>query len=160
MAVIKNRSPLEDITVVAGCWDTWEETDREYLVHWRFMVKHFGVDALYMTPVTGIEKRPKADNNDVPIHELPSLAEVIKKNPSLTPVVVDENGAIPLQDFQHPKKALYLFGRVGLSPLESLPQCRMSVRIPSWAIQPNSSLGLLHPHQAAAIVLYDRRTKS
>lgn len=148
------------IVKVAGCWDTWEEADREYLIHWRFMIKHFGVDTLYMTPVTGIEQQPRADNNDVPLHELPSLADVIANNQDLTPVIVDENGSTVLHEFKHPKKALYLFGKVGLSPLESLPQCKISVRIPSWAIDPNSSLGLLHPHQAAAIVLYDRRSKS
>jgi hypothetical protein len=156
----QNKLSSNHIIKLAGCWDVWQDADREYLAHWRFMVKHFGVDSLYMTPVTGIEQRPRADNSDIPLHELPTLADVIKKNPNLTPVIVDENGATPLAEFEHPKNALYLFGKVGYSPLESLPQCKVSVRIPSWATDPKSSLGLLHPHQAAAIVLYDRRIKS
>lgn len=154
-----NRN-TKNIVKVAGCWDTWEEADREYLIHWRFMVKHFGVETLFMTPVTGIEKRPQADSNDVPLHELPSLADAVATNPDLTPVIVDENGSTPLSEFKHPKNALYIFGKVGFSPLEALKEIKTSVRIPSWAVDPNSSLGLLHPHQAAAIVLYDRKSKS
>lgn len=150
------------IVKVAGMWDIWEEAEHEYLVHWKFMVKHFGVDTFYMTPATGTADkiRSSLDYTDSRFSELTTLKDVIKANPKLTPVIVDENGAVPLAEFKHPKNALYLFGRVGHSPLEMLKEHKISVRIPSWSTHKESaSLGLLHPHQAASIVLYDRMTK-
>lgn len=150
------------IVKVAGVWDIWEEAEREYHVHWRFMTKHFGVDTLYITPITGTADKIKGnlDYTESKFIELPTLEDVIKANPELTPVIVDENGATGLSEFTHPDNALYIFGRVGYSPLESLKGERLSVRIPSWSKQPNASRGLLHPHQAASIVLYDKMTKS
>jgi len=147
--------------IVAGCWDIWEDAKQEYLVHWRFMTKHFGVDTLYMTPVTGLADKFKnrLDYTETKFIELPTLEDVIKANPEFTPVIVDENGATELREFKHPENALYLFGRVSHSPLEFLKRQELSVRIPSWSKHKNASLGLLHPHQAAAIVLYDKMTK-
>jgi|SRR3989344_6016701 len=155
------RPAKKSIVKVAGCWDTWEATEQEYLIHWRFMTKHFGVDTLYMTPVTGLADKLKnsLDYTESKFVELPSLEDVIKANPKLTPVIVDENGATELSEFKHPDNALYLFGRVSYSPLESLKGEKLSVRIPSWSKHSNASLGLLHPHQAASIVLYDKMTK-
>lgn len=37
----------------------WDGADREYEIHWRFMTKHFGVDTVYMTPVTGVAEKLK-----------------------------------------------------------------------------------------------------
>lgn len=149
------------IVKMAGCWDVWENAEQEYLIHWRFLTKHFGVDTLYMTPVTGLAEKLKSslDYTESTFIELPSLEDVIKANPELTPVIVDENGVTELSSFVHPDKVLYLFGRVGYSPLESLKKQSVSVRIPSWSKKPNVSRGLLHPHQAATVVLYDKMTK-
>lgn len=156
------RKSNKAIVKVAGCWDIWQDAEQEYLVHWRFMTKHFGVDTIYMTPVTGVADRLKSvlDYTEGKFVELPTLEDVIKANPELTPVIVDENGATELSEFKHPKDALYIFGKVSYSPLEALKGPKLSIRIPSWAAHQNASLGLLHPHQAAAIVLYDKMTKS
>lgn len=153
--------PKSSTVIVAGCWDIWEDAEREYRVHWKFMTKHFGVDTLYMTPVTGLADKLKnsLDHTETKFIELPSLEDVIKANPEFTPVIVDENGATELSKFNHPDKVLYLFGRVSYSPLEFLKRQELSVRIPSWSKHKNASLGLLHPHQAAAIVLYDKMNK-
>jgi len=155
------QPPKPSIIKLAGCWDTWENAEREYLVHWKFMTKHFGVDTLYMTPVTGLADKFKnrLDYTETKFIELPTLEDVIKANPEFAPVIVDENGATELSKFKHPENALYLFGRVSYSPLESLKRQEVSVRIPSWSKHKNASLGLLHPHQAAAIVLYDKMNK-
>jgi hypothetical protein len=160
-ATNKTHPKKSSIIKVAGCWDIWEDAEREYLVHWRFMTKHFGVDTLYMTPITGTADKLKGglDNTETAFIELPTLEAVIKANKKLTPVIVDENGATELSEFKHPKNALYLFGKVGYSPLENLKGKIKSVRIPSWSKDPNVSRGLLHPHQAAAIILYDKMIK-
>jgi len=156
-----SRRAKSSVAKVAGVWDIWENAEREYLVHWRFMVKHFGVDALYMTPVTGVadKLRESLDYTESTFIELPTLEDVLKASPECTPVLVDENGVTQLSEFNHPDNALYLFGKVGYSALEGLKGQGVSVRIPSRASHPNASLGLLHPHQAAAIVLYDRMTR-
>jgi tRNA(Leu) C34 or U34 (ribose-2'-O)-methylase TrmL len=144
---------------IAGCWDLWENPEQEYLVHWRFMIKHFGLDALYMTPVTGSINTDVLDCTETPFFELPTHGDVMEVNPKLTPVIVDENGATLLKDFIHPENALYLFGKTGYSVKDVLSNEIASVRIPSWSKNEKDSLGLLHPHQAAAIVLYDRMNK-
>jgi hypothetical protein len=124
------------------------------------MIDHFGVDQFYMNPNTGLGEDLKNNHNQNLqfLYEKENIQEVLDENPSLTPVVIDENGDVELKDFTHPENSLYILGRVGYSPKEHFPNI-VSVRIPSWANDPNSSYGLLHPHQALAIVLYDRKTK-
>jgi hypothetical protein len=145
--------------VIAGCWDLWGNPEQEHLVHWRFMTKHFGVNALFMTPVTEGVNTDVLDYTETPFFELPTHKDVIEANPELTPVIIDENGTTLLKDFVHPENALYLFGRTGYSAKDVLSDQIVSVRIPSWSKNKADSLGLLHPHQAASIVLYDRMTK-
>ena len=146
---------------IVGCWDIWEESRREHEVHWRFMLKHFGVETLYMTPDSGIAESISAglDSTEVEVVGVASLQAAIDANPGLTPVLIDENGTTAVNDFVHPANVLYIFGRVGCSPLDMFGNQYASVRVPSWATDPNASLSLLHPHQAAAIVLYDHRMK-
>jgi hypothetical protein len=145
---------------VVGCWDMWESAPQEYLVHWKFMVDHFGVDKFYMNPNTGLGEQLKTDHNENLqfLFEKQNIQEVLDENPDLIPVAIDENGDVELKDFIHPENALYILGKVGYSPKENFPNA-VSIRIPSWAKDQNSSYGLLHPHQALAIVLYDRMNK-
>jgi tRNA(Leu) C34 or U34 (ribose-2'-O)-methylase TrmL len=145
--------------VIAGKWDLWENPQQEYLTHWRFMTKHFGVDALYMTPITKSIDTNVLDSTETTFFELPTYEDVIKANPGLTPVIIDENGKTSLKDFSHPEDALYLFGRTGYSAKDVLSDQIISVSIPSWSKNKTDSLGLLHPHQAASIILYDRMNK-
>jgi hypothetical protein len=145
---------------VVGCWDMWENAPQEYLIHWRFMVDHFGVDKFYMTPNSGLGLELKNNHNENLqfLYEKENIQEVIDENLDFNPIVIDENGDIELKDLVHPENGLYILGRVGYSPKDHFPNLT-SVRIPSWSKDSNSSLGLLHPHQALAIVLYDRLTK-
>lgn len=148
---------------IAGVWDVWDNSAREFEVHWRHMLKHFGVDVFYMTPITGVASviSRSLDSTECRFAECLSIQYLIDKNPKLTPVIVDERGDILLNDFEHPKNVLYVFGKVGWSPLDHLKnEGYPSIRIPSWSKDPNLSLGMLHPHQAASIVLYDNRMKS
>ena len=139
----------------------WEEAPQEYLIHWKFMVDHFGVDEFYMTPDTGLGEQLKNDHNEniQLLYESNNIETIINNNPTLTPIIIDENGDIELKDLVHPDNALYILGKVGYSPKENLDSNFISVKIPSWSKNPNTSYGLLHPHQALSIVLYDRRIK-
>jgi hypothetical protein len=152
---------MENKVYTVGCWDMWENAPQEYLIHWSFMSDHFGVDKFHMTPNTGHGEELKNNNNEgtQTLHEANTIQEVISNNPDLTPVIIDENGDIELKDFTHPQKALYILGRTGYSPKENLNSNIASVRIPSWSKNENASFGLLHPHQALSIVLYDRKIK-
>ena len=146
---------------VIGCWDMWENPTQEYLIHWKFMVDHFGVDEFYMTPNTGLGEQLKNDHNEniQLLYETNNIQDCINSNLELTPIIIDENGDVELKDLIHPENALYILGKVGYSPKENLDSNFISVKIPSWSKNPNASYGLLHPHQALSIVLYDRRIK-
>ena len=84
---------------------------------------------------------------DKQVTEFPNIEEAINANPDLSCVYIDEKGNLPLHDFQHPKNALYIFGKAGYSPWHG----GVSVYI--------ETEGRLWPHQAACIVLYDRMMK-
>jgi len=129
---------------VAGMWELgWNTPIMEYDL-WAFMLRDFGVDEICMAPVSGIRKD---------VREFSSLEEAMAKNADLVPVLVDEKGEVALQDFKHPENTLYVFGKASYSPLARLPKA-LSVRI-----ETATASGLLWPHQAAAIVLYDRQVK-
>ena len=97
-----------------------------------------------MTPVTGFNG----------CNELENLMEAVSLNPELTPILVDECSVNTLQTFEHPKDALYLFGRTGHSIFGGWKG--ESVRIEN----PSTMSAYLQPDQAAAIILYDRMVKS
>lgn len=117
---------------------------------WLYPLQEFGVDGWYMSPVSGIAKSPK-------LTEVADLQEAIDANPDLTVVWVEEFGETPLRDFKHPENALYITGRTSLSPIKSgmSKQEHKSVRIETVV-----NGGGLWGHQAIAMVLYDRMTKS
>jgi hypothetical protein len=144
---------------VIGHWDIWQKPTQEY-TNWVFLVKHFGVDDFYMIPNTGLGLSLKNDqvDNIQYLYEIDDINDVIG-NIDFIPVILDENGDVELIDLVHPENAIYILGRVGYSPKENLNTNIISVRIPSWSKDVNSSNGLLHPHQALAIVLYDREIK-
>jgi hypothetical protein len=82
---------------------------------------------------------------------------VLSEYSELTPIIIDERGTTTLRDFQHPKDALYIFGRTRFNPLDSLPNWSgPTVRIEGV----DESSAWLHPNQACSIVLYDRLVKS
>lgn len=128
---------------VAGCWELgWSApiTEIDLWLH----LRDFGVDGLCMSPVSGIASNA--------VSEFADTQAIIDAHPELTLVYVDEDGETGLADFIHPKDCLYVFGKGSFSPWKSAGKPKgCSVRI-----ETPSSSGLLWPHQAAAIVLYDR----
>ena len=132
---------------VVGAWEVgWSTPWLEYDL-WHFTMRDFGVDEWIMTPVTGIVKKN--------IVEAADISAVVETNPTLAPVYVDENGDIDLVDFVHPTDALYILGKASYSPwVGAGSPANSSVKI----VTPLQA-GLLWPHQAIGIVLYDRGQK-
>lgn len=130
---------------IAGLWELGYSAPLSESVQWELLLREFGVERLNMTPVSGIDARW--------IYEYPTLDELMSDRSHLTPVFVDECGGVELQDFKHPEDALYVFGKLTYSPFNNLAQSHLSVRIDS------PKPGMMFPHQAAALVLYNRFSK-
>lgn len=129
---------------VGGLWEMgWSAPITEADL-WEMVLRSYGVERLNMTPVSGIDKRW--------ISEYHSMDELIESR-DLTPVFIDENGETELSDFEHPENALYVLGKATYSPFQVMAQDHLSVRIDC------PSMGMLWPHQALAVVLYDRSKK-
>lgn len=136
------------VTAVAGLWELgWNTPIKEFDL-WVHPLRDFGCHEFYMAPVSGIA---------VDVTEVPNLGDLISAQRRLRPIVfVDEAGATPLPEFEHPDDALYVFGRTSLSPLVAYGQDDDS----SVVIPTQFDKGLLWAHQAASIVLYDKLVKS
>jgi hypothetical protein len=130
---------------IAGLWELGWSAPLTESVQWEMVLREFGVERLNMTPVSGIDERW--------VHEYPTLDELLADRSHLVPVFVDEGGAVELKDFDHPPNVLYVFGKVTFSPFSAIAGEHTSIRIDS--VKP----GMLLPHQAAALVLYDRFSK-
>ena len=146
----------EGIVKIAGCWDgsMLPSPAVEYKSRWKFLVRGFELKGIYMSPVTGFteEHRTSTDLRDHVI-EVEDIMEVITENPKLVPVLVDECSPNRLQTFKHPKDAIYLFGRTGMSFFGGWKGESVSIEAPG------ELTAYLQPDQAAAIVLYDRMVK-
>ncbi len=133
-------------TVIAGCWDErmLPSPAVEYKSRWKFLVTGFGLDGIYMAPVTGNEN----------VIEVEDIMDAVTANPDLVPVLVDECSPNRLQSFEHPLDAIYLFGRTGQSIFGGWDGESVSIE------PPGELTSYLQPDQAAAVVLYDRMVKS
>lgn len=130
---------------VAGCWELgWSSPIKEYDL-WRFLIDEYKIDAWFMCPVTGIQKK---------VSELSTMADIFNANEGMEIVHMDEKGEESLVEFEHPEDALYVFGKASYSPMRSIGGGR-SVQIPT----PTNG-GRLWPHQALAILLHDRMVKN
>lgn len=137
---------MTGIVKVAGLWELgWSAPLTEY-DWWEMVMRDFDVDEHYMTPISGINR---------PVTEVANIEDAMVANPGLTVVFVDERADTELQDFVHPENALYVLGKVSYSGFLAHKRDQdLAVRI-----QTNANKALLWPHQAAAVVLYDRGVK-
>lgn len=134
---------------VAGLWELGWNTPIKEVDLWEFPLRDFEVDKFYMSPVSGIDHSM--------VEERHSFEDLLKeaRAEGTTLVFVDEMATTPLKDFSHPENVLYVFGKSGLNPLKAYGQKEdLSV-----VIETKINGGILWPHQAAAIVLYDRMMK-
>lgn len=132
---------------VAGMWELAWNTPIKECELWDYALREFGLRHLNMTPISGIFAKW--------IDEYESLEEIIEAKTDLTPVFIDEHGEVELREFQHPENVLYILGKGTFSPFSNMAKNydAQSVRIDS--VKP----GCLWPHQALALVLYDRSGK-
>jgi tRNA(Leu) C34 or U34 (ribose-2'-O)-methylase TrmL len=144
----KKTNAKPSVVKVAGLWELGWNTPIKEIELWEYPLRDFKVDDFYMSPVTGI------DSNFV--KERKYFEEILEENKDLSFVYVDEASETSLAEFAHPNKALYIFGKASFSPMAMYKKSKdLSVRIDTA-----ENKGLLWPHQAAAIVLYDRMVKS
>jgi hypothetical protein len=137
----------EKKVVVAGIWEYGWNTPIKEADLWEMVIRDFAVDYFYMTPVSGIQSDW--------VVEKPSIESILASYPYFSVVFVDERGNEKLQEFKHPDKALYIFGRTSQS---AIPSKRDGDR--TLSIETIANNGLLWAHQACALVLYDRLVKS
>ena len=135
---------------VAGLWELGWNTPLQEHDLWVFPLRDYGAAAWSMAPVTGIRSEM--------VHEVNELGAALEAERELgrTIVHVDENGSETLDEFQHPLRACYVFGKASLSSMRAYGGAGdRSVRI----VTPHQ-LALLWPHQAMVLVLNDRSRKA
>jgi hypothetical protein len=128
---------------VAGIWEQGWSVPITESNQWEVVLREFGVERLNMTPASGIVRSW--------VHEYPSIEELLEDRKHLSTVFVDESAEVELSEFEHPKDALYVFGRVSYSPLGVTEGESLKIGTPKP--------GMMWPHQALAVVLYDRGLK-
>jgi tRNA(Leu) C34 or U34 (ribose-2'-O)-methylase TrmL len=132
------------MVVVAGVWEAgWNTPIKEFEL-WHFPLKDFGVDEFAMTPVSGIRLNNK-------VQEFHSVEEIIQHY-GLPVILCTEYGESTLEEFKHPKDALYLFNRTSGGVIVEHPDYTLR-------IETKLNKGMLWGHQAASIILYDRFKK-
>jgi len=132
------------MVVVASIWESgWNTPIKEFDL-WYYPLKDFGIDELAMTPVSGIRLNNK-------VKEFHSVEEIVQHY-GLPIIICTEKGETSLENFKHPKDALYLFNRTSGGELPVKED--FSVRI-----ETKLNKGMLWGHQAASIILYDRFKK-
>jgi len=87
---------------VAGLWELGWNTPITEVESWQLMLRDFGVDEFYMTPVSGIKGSK--------VIEMDTLEDILEANKDMTVVFVDERADTELSDFVHPKNVIYVFG--------------------------------------------------
>lgn len=134
---------------VVGCWELGWNTPFKEVDLWEAPLRDLGIDTFYMSPITGILHGSVLEHSDMKVF----LDAEREKGQTL--VFVDEKGDENLTSFVHPQNATYVFGKVSFSAMVSFKiEGDVSVKI-----QTVKNSGLLWPHQAATIVLYDRMLK-
>ena len=138
-------NPNPSMIEVAGIWEIGRNVPIREADLWKSALRSYGLSKLNMTPVTGIHAPW--------ISEFRHFDDMLAAYPDHAPVFVDELAATELEDFEHPAKALYVFGRSNFSPFSSMANGHLSLRID--CVQ----TGMLWPHQCLPMILRDRSKK-
>lgn len=140
---------------VAGLWELSWNTPLVESWLWSFVLREFGVKEWAMHPVTGI-MHTDAWSGDLILTEYNNIGEMIEEfSGDFVRVFIDEKGATPLSEFEHPENAVYFFGKAGQTPLYRKRPEDSSVKLMT-AI----NTGTLWPHQCLVTVLHDRLVKN
>jgi hypothetical protein len=133
---------------VAGLWELGHNVPLSEAVLWRMVVRDFEVDEWYMHPVTGI-----ADRRVVEWASAEEMFDHLRQRYQLVFVTEDSN-TLELQHYEHPENACYVFGKCNWSPFLGLAVVGEDDAL---HLATGANLGLLWPHQCAAVVLWHRR---
>jgi hypothetical protein len=135
-------------TAVAGIWDLGYNSPIREIELWEFLLRDFGVTDFKMTPRSGV-------TSDF-VEEFDRIEEVLEAHRSSGDAVVfiDEKSPHRLEAFTHPGDVLYVFGKVGYSPIGYKKEGDLSI-----SVETPMNSGTPWPHQIAALVLYDRFAK-
>jgi hypothetical protein len=126
---------------VAGTWDYGWAAPKTEFDQWWAVMRSYEIPMLHMTPASGMKHRMLTEHDSF---------EDMLKSTELTPVFVDEDADVELEDFDHPDNALYVFGKANYSPARTHGKGYMSVRIDC------PKVGMFWPHQALALVMRER----
>ena len=133
---------------IVGKWEHGWDTPLTEYNRWIHPIREFGIQEFYMTPISGILKQS--------VKEFRTLDEILnlEENEGYTKVFCDDKADTSLIDFEHPAKAMYVFGRTSSDALPLKTDDDLSVSIPT----PRNTGGFW-AHQACSIILYDRYLK-
>jgi len=133
---------------VGGLWELGWSAPISEADLWRYPARDFAVDRWCMSPVSGIFNKH--------VVEYEHVEDLLEANRDLTIVFVDEHAEVELGDFEHPDDAFYMFGKANSTPYPHFARDGdLAVRFDTVS----GTQGLVWPHQALAIVLYDREVK-
>ena len=102
--------------------------------------------------------RPQADTIDSyklkPCWQFDDVMEMVKKRPLCTELVAVEltDDAVPIEEFEHPKRALYLLGNERDGFGDNIRHFKKRVKLPSIGVSMNVAI-------ASSVILYDRYMK-
>jgi hypothetical protein len=138
--------PTPDIAVIAH----WElpvvlrdgKVWKKMLMRWNHTLKAFGCKWLILVDVDNAG--PFMNDAEIRFDRVDTLGQALHLCPGMEPVYVEVEGH-PLQDYEHPDKAVYIFG----SDFGDLPEA--TVGVPTH--------NALHADITCGIVLYDRSFK-
>jgi hypothetical protein len=133
---------------VAGIWDLGYNSPIKEIELWEFLLRDFGVTDFKMSPMSGV-------TSDF-VEEFDRLDEILEVHRAQGDAVVfiDEKSPHLLEGFTHPSDVLYVFGKVGYSPIGYKEEGDLAI-----SIETPMNSGTPWPHQIAALVLYDRFAK-
>jgi tRNA(Leu) C34 or U34 (ribose-2'-O)-methylase TrmL len=135
---------------VVGFWERGWNTPMHEMDLYEMIIRDFAVDGFHMSPVSGIL------NEYVTEHASYDDAVVAMRATGSKMVFVSESATTNLADFTHPEDATYVMGKVSFDPMVTyFQEGDEAIVIPT-----NVNQGLLWPHQALGIVLYDRLMKA
>lgn len=130
---------------IAGTWDFGWSAPKTEFDQWWAVMRSYEIPMLHMCPRSGMKHQMLME------HE--SFDELLMRTwttVELTPVFVDEDADVELEDFIHPENALYIFGKANYSPAKTHGKDHLGVRIDC------PTMGMLWPHQALAQVMRER----
>lgn len=140
------------MVILVAPWELGHDTPLREARMWEAVGKSYSVDGVRFAPVTGIVPSYGGLVWDR-LSEYARLEDALYED--LPRVIIDEQGEEMLVDFAHPPSCYYIFGKSGQSSLYLKRPQDCSVRFGVRA-----EVSSLWGHQAAAIVLHDRYSKS